>query len=116
MKQRDITQPHRVSPAYVHERMQRGHDLLLVCAYEDDEVCRQIGIEGATSVNGLMQREGTLDENRELVFYGRDPNDGVPVERAADYLRYYRNVKVMSGGFQAWADAGYPTVGTRSPR
>jgi hypothetical protein len=42
---------------------------LLVCAYEDTEKCRQIGLEGSISLAELRARKATLSKDTPLIFY-----------------------------------------------
>lgn len=61
----DIT---RVSPAQARERLRSG-TALLVCAYDDEELCRRNRLEGALSMKEFTSRLSTLDKNQEIIFY-----------------------------------------------
>ncbi len=63
-----MTEPKRVSPEEVHDRLAGGEKLLLVCAYEDDEKCDTLP-EGAIPLSELRSREASLDRNAEIVRY-----------------------------------------------
>jgi rhodanese-related sulfurtransferase len=42
---------------------------LLVCAYDDEEKCRQYRLANALSLAELKAREATLPKDREIIFY-----------------------------------------------
>jgi rhodanese-related sulfurtransferase len=42
---------------------------LLVCAYDDEEKCRQNRLEGSISLDEFKQRVESLPKERELIFY-----------------------------------------------
>jgi hypothetical protein len=42
---------------------------LLVCAYDDEEKCRQLGLEGAISLARFRSLLPALPQNREVIFY-----------------------------------------------
>ena len=59
----------RVDPEDVRRRWQRGENVVLVCAYDDEAKCRDAEIEGALT---LRQLDGLLADtapNTPLVFY-----------------------------------------------
>jgi hypothetical protein len=58
----------RIGPEEVRERMRSG-EALLVCAYDDDEKCGRMRLEGAISLQELESRAATLPRDRELIFY-----------------------------------------------
>jgi hypothetical protein len=57
----------RIDPAEAREHVERG--ALLVCAYDDDEKCRDMLLEGAGTLSELKAREGSLPRDQELIFY-----------------------------------------------
>jgi hypothetical protein len=57
----------RVLPREVRERIESGADVRLVCAYDDEEKCRELALEGAVALAELERRD--LDPAVELVFY-----------------------------------------------
>jgi hypothetical protein len=42
---------------------------VLVCAYDDDQRCAEMGIDNALSLRELEQMESALDESRTIIFY-----------------------------------------------
>ncbi len=64
-----MVETRKVSPQEVHDRMAAGEDVLLVCAYEQDEKFEANHLEGAISMKDLRAREADLDQETELVFY-----------------------------------------------
>ena len=59
----------RVGPKDVWDRVRAGSDLLLVCAYDDDEKCRANNLKGAITLNEFRSRADSLPKDREVVFY-----------------------------------------------
>ena len=59
----------RISASELRQKLSRGDDTLLVCAYEDAEACRQHSIPGALHLDALQQRLADLDPQQEIVFY-----------------------------------------------
>ena len=57
----------RIDPEQAHQAAEAG--ALLVCAYDDDEKCRQNLLEGAIPLSELRQRESSLPRNQPLIFY-----------------------------------------------
>jgi hypothetical protein len=58
----------RISVEEARRRTQAGQ-ALLVCAYDDEEKCRKLGLEGAIPLSGLRARVSTLPKDKELIFY-----------------------------------------------
>jgi len=58
----------RISPEAVRPSVRSG-DTLLVCAYEDEEKCRKMQLEGAITFNELRSRISSLPKEQEIVFY-----------------------------------------------
>jgi rhodanese-related sulfurtransferase len=58
----------RITPEEAHRKVQSG-EALLVCAYEDEEKCRQMHLEGAIHMQELEQELSQLDKEKELIFY-----------------------------------------------
>ncbi|HSW62720.1 MAG TPA: hypothetical protein VLH56_05345 [Dissulfurispiraceae bacterium] len=46
-----------------------GDAAILVCAYDDDEKCRGMLLEGAVLLSSLKTREEKLPKDTEIVFY-----------------------------------------------
>ena len=46
-----------------------GSGALLVCAYADDAKCRQVGLQGATTLSELERRATSLPKDQELIYY-----------------------------------------------
>ncbi len=42
---------------------------MLVCAYESQEKCEQLRLEGALTLHELKSKESSLSTDRELIFY-----------------------------------------------
>ncbi len=56
----------RIDAEEVRRKLDAGSDLLLVCAYEDDQRCRLPGLEGVLSLREFRSRH--VPKNREFVF------------------------------------------------
>lgn len=55
----------RISPHDAMEKTKEG--ALLVCAYDDEEKCNTIKLEGAISLGALQARQPS--KQQELIFY-----------------------------------------------
>jgi len=55
----------KVSPEQVRE----GPSPLMVCAYEDEDKCGKIAIEGALSLKEFQSRLGDIPKSEHIVFY-----------------------------------------------
>jgi hypothetical protein len=54
----------------VEEARQRARDgAVLVCAYEDEDKCRRMRLEGALTLTELERRAPQLARDQELIFY-----------------------------------------------
>ena len=58
----------RVSVDEARRKAERG-EALLVCAYDDEEKCNRIRLDGSISLARLREMERTLPRDRELIFY-----------------------------------------------
>ncbi|MDX1632253.1 MAG: ArsR family transcriptional regulator [Thermoanaerobaculia bacterium] len=56
----------RIEVDRARRRVQSG-EALLVCAYDDQEKCEDLALEGSISLDELRERE--VDDDRELIFY-----------------------------------------------
>ncbi len=61
-------EPERISPEDAYEKVKSGK-CFLVCAYEDEQKCKPITLEGAVSLAELKQRLPLLSRDQEIVFY-----------------------------------------------
>jgi rhodanese-related sulfurtransferase len=92
-----------VTPVEVRDAWARGKDIVLVCAYEDDEKCRSTGIENSLTYHEFVTLLPTFDRTREIIFFCDCKNDEKSIERAEEYHRKgYPNAKVLEGGVKAW--------------
>lgn len=58
----------RISPQEARERVQ-GEKALFVCAYESEEMCEKMLLEGATTLGGLNERLSGIGKDQEMIFY-----------------------------------------------
>ena len=58
----------RISPERVRPSVQSG-ETLLVCAYEDEDKCRKMQLDGAITMKEFRSRIPSLAKDREIVFY-----------------------------------------------
>ena len=58
----------RISPEEVREKITAG-SALLVCAYEDDEKCKMVNLEGAIFLTEFRSKLPSLPKDQELIFY-----------------------------------------------
>ena len=58
----------RILPAEVREKLKSGQ-VLLVCAYPDEEKFKNLHLEGAISFREFESRLLSLPKDQEIVFY-----------------------------------------------
>ena len=58
----------RISPAEVREKLKSG-EVILVCAYPDEERFKSLHLEGAISFREFESRLHSLPKDQEIVFY-----------------------------------------------
>lgn len=58
----------RIPPADARQSALAG-TALLVCAYENEQLCRRNWLEGSLSRQEFESRAPSLDKNQEIVFY-----------------------------------------------
>jgi len=60
--------PIRVSSDEAYGKVKSG-DSLLVCGYEDEEICRKMRLEGSILLSDFESRLSALSKSREIIFY-----------------------------------------------
>jgi len=63
-----MTEPKRISPEEVYQKLNSG-ETILVCAYEDDAKFRKMQLRGAISLNEFKSKLPSLGRDQEIVFY-----------------------------------------------
>jgi rhodanese-related sulfurtransferase len=63
-----MPEPLRVTPQEVYEKLKLG-EVLLVCAYDDEEKFRRMRLEGAISLSEFRSRLPKLSKDQKIVFY-----------------------------------------------
>ena len=58
----------RVSPEEIYSQVKAGASLL-VCAYDNEETCRSMQLEGGISLNEFTARISQLPKDQEIIFY-----------------------------------------------
>jgi hypothetical protein len=58
----------RISVQEAREKV-RSNAALLVCAYEDEQKCNTMKLEGAIPLARLESQAATLPKDREIIFY-----------------------------------------------
>jgi hypothetical protein len=46
-----------------------GGGALLVCAYDDEEKCKKVNLQGSINMTQLASRVATLPKDQEIIFY-----------------------------------------------
>jgi hypothetical protein len=57
----------RISPEEAREKMEEG--ALLVCAYDDEEKCKRMNLEGSINLKQLRLMEPSLAKDQGMIFY-----------------------------------------------
>jgi len=63
-----MAEAERIRPDEAHEKVESG-EAVLVCAYEDEQKCRSMRLEGSISLKELEERLGSVPKEREIIFY-----------------------------------------------
>jgi hypothetical protein len=63
-----MAEPVRVSPEEARQKAM-SRSALLVCAYEDDEKCKRVFLEGAISLTEFKSKRPSLPKDQEIIFY-----------------------------------------------
>jgi hypothetical protein len=63
-----MTEPKRITPEEVHQRLKAGK-ALLVCAYEDEAKFKMMSLQGAISFNEFKSKLPSLTKDQEIIFY-----------------------------------------------
>lgn len=63
-----MSQVERISVDEARKKLDTGK-ILLVCAYDSQEKCEMMKIQGAISLPELRKQEKDLSNNKEIVFY-----------------------------------------------
>ena len=63
-----MTEPERVTPEEVHQKLKSG-TILLVCAYEDEAKFKKMQLQGAISFSEFRSKLSSLSKDQEIVFY-----------------------------------------------
>jgi hypothetical protein len=61
-----MAEPERITPQQAYEIVKSGK-AVLVCAYDDEEKCKKLGLGGAMSLNAFQAK--TPAKDREIMFY-----------------------------------------------
>jgi len=105
-----MTEPKRVSPEEIHQKLKAGK-ALLVCAYEDESKFKKVHLQGAISLSEFKSKLSSLSKAQEIVFYCAWPKEGSAAGQAAQYLeKGYPNAECLAGGVEAWEKAGYAMI------
>jgi rhodanese-related sulfurtransferase len=63
-----MAEPIRISPQEVRQKVTSG-SALLVCAYDDEEKCKQLHLEGAIPLREFQSKLSALPKDQEIIFY-----------------------------------------------
>jgi len=58
----------RISPSEAHRRIDAGK-AILVCAYDSDEKCEAMHLEGMETLHHFQDRLPTIPKEQEVIFY-----------------------------------------------
>ena len=58
----------RIEPREARKKVESG-EALLVCAYDDEQKCRQMHLEGAIHLQELEEKLPGIPKEQEIIFY-----------------------------------------------
>jgi hypothetical protein len=68
MKEDNMPEVSRISVQEARQEVTSGR-ALLVCAYEQEEKCNQVALDGSVSLTQFEQRLPSLSREQELIFF-----------------------------------------------
>ena len=63
-----MKKPKGIDPTQAREKVEAG-SATLVCAYEDDEKCSKVLLDGSITMRALKAGIGKRQKDEELIFY-----------------------------------------------
>jgi len=63
-----MTEPIRISPEEARQKVTSG-SALLVCAYDDEQRCKQLRLQGALSLTEFKSVLSSITRDQEIIFY-----------------------------------------------
>ncbi len=63
-----MAEARRVTPQEARAKVQRG-EALFVCAYDSEELCDKVRLEGAIKLGELNSRLSGIATDQEIIFY-----------------------------------------------
>ena len=95
-----------LSAAEVKAQREQGENVMLVCAYDDQQNFERIGIEGSMSFPEFQKKQAELTKGSKVVFYCDCPHDELAVMKTEEMQKQgFSNAAAMDGGINAWANA-----------
>ena len=94
----------------------RAGQATLVCAYQNDEKCRSILLDGALTYSEFLERRKTIPWNREIIFYCTGSHEESSTQRAEQFSGEFLSTRALAGGVDAWREAGFPMRATQVRR
>lgn len=67
-KEVHMTEPERVTPAEIFDKVKAG-TALLVCAYDSEDKFKALHLDGAISLSEFKSRLSSLPKDQEIIFY-----------------------------------------------
>jgi rhodanese-related sulfurtransferase len=97
----------RISPEGARKKV-KSSEALLVCAYKEDEIFKQMRLEGALSYKEFKKKVASLPKDQEIIFYCGSSQEEHAEQRADEYAdKGFEKVKILGNGLKAWRKAGY---------
>ena len=106
-----FTEAPRISPDELHDRMQRGDDVVAVDVRRGSYDRSDVKAKDALRIdpNALPADFERIPAGSDVVTYCTCPNENTSASAAAFLNEKGYRAAALAGGFEAWEDAGYPT-------
>ncbi len=106
-----FTEAPRISPDELHERMQRGDDVVAVDVRLGSSDRSDVKAKDAVRIpiRGLEDELDRIPAGHDVVTYCTCPNENTSARAAALLNEKGYRAAALEGGFNAWEEAGYPT-------
>ncbi len=105
-----LTEAPRITPEEANERLQRDEVVAVdvrLGSYDRSDVKAKDAVR--IPFRDLESALDQIPEGKDVVTYCTCPNENTSARAAAMLNDKGYNAAALSGGFEAWEDAGYPT-------
>jgi rhodanese-related sulfurtransferase len=97
----------RIDATQAYQKSRDG-DAVLVCAYDDEQLCEDLRIADSLTLGEFEVMRSSIPKHRQIIFYCTSPEEATSARRAEDFRNEFGNSYALLGGVHAWRQAGHP--------